>query len=89
MKISGRNETALKRKHQNVPHAASVTPATSGPSARERLNCIEFMAMAFGSRSRSSRRSTTMACHAGAEKEMATPTANDAATICQTLIWCV
>ena len=30
-----------------------------------------------------------MACHAGAEKEMATPTANVAAMICQTVIWFV
>jgi hypothetical protein len=52
---------ALKKKHQNEPYAASVRPASSGPTTREKLNCSEFMATAFGRRERSSSRSTTMA----------------------------
>ncbi len=46
--ITTRNETPLRVKHPIVPSVAIVTPASSGPKTRARLNWIELSAMAFG-----------------------------------------
>ena len=59
--MSGRNESASKKKHQNGPAAERAAPAITGPIARESLNCSEFIITAFGRRVRSSSRSMTIA----------------------------
>ena len=40
-------ETALMRKQAVSENAPIVKPASMGPTTRERLNCIEFKAMAL------------------------------------------
>ena len=50
--ITAMNERPLRAKHAEAPHAVSTRPPMTGPMTRARLNCTEFMAMAFGTSSR-------------------------------------
>ena len=49
------NESAFAAKHAPAPSWARRMPATTGPIARERLNCSELSATAFAMRSRGTR----------------------------------
>ena len=50
--ITAMNEMPFTRKQKAAPHKAKTSPPSAGPITRARLNCIEFMAMAFGTSSR-------------------------------------
>jgi hypothetical protein len=54
--ITAMYERPFTKKQTAAPHASSAAPAKIGPITRARLNCIEFMATAFG---RSSRRTSS------------------------------
>jgi hypothetical protein len=77
-----RNEIPLSEKHQTIPNAASVTPASQGPTTRARLNWMELSATAFG-RSRFSTKVGTSACDAGAPNACADPVIKESTRICQ------
>jgi hypothetical protein len=78
------NERPFTAKQTAAPHAASAMPAKIGPITRARLNCIEFIAMAFETSSRftSSGRSEM---YAGPLNDCALPVRNDRTKMCQTL----
>ena len=46
--MTTKKERPLSPKHSAVPSAAIVAPANSDPRIRDRLNWIEFSAIAFG-----------------------------------------
>src|SRR5688572_29220051 len=46
--MTATKDNALTTKQAVVPPRASKAPAITGPTARERLNCSEFKATAFG-----------------------------------------
>ncbi len=46
--ITAMNDSPFSVKHIAAPSAASVAPARSDPTIRERLNWIEFSAIALG-----------------------------------------
>jgi hypothetical protein len=50
--ITAMNEKPFSAKHAEGPHAVRARPPRTGPMTRARLNCIEFMAIAFGMSSR-------------------------------------
>ena len=46
--ITARNEITFTTKQASVPPRTSSSPAMTGPTMRERLNCSELSATAFG-----------------------------------------
>ena len=63
-------------------------PPDVGPSTRDRLNCVELSAIAFGR----SRRGTSVGSidwYAGPPKACPQPEMKDSAKMYQTLTWCV
>ncbi len=75
-------EKPLMRKHHAAPSVAKTTPPMAGPMTRARLNCIEFIATAFGTSSRlTSSGSSEM--YAGPLNDCALPVRNDRRKMCQ------
>ena len=80
--ITAMNDTPLNAKHAAGPHNPYTTPPSAGPITRARLNCIEFMATAFGTSCRFTRSGSSDA-YAGPLNDCALPVRNDINRMCQ------
>ena len=81
--MTAMNEMPFSVKHAAAPHAANTTPPSAGPRKRARLNCMEFMAIAFGTSLRSTSSGNSDA-YAGPLNDCVLPVRNDITKMCHT-----